>query len=491
MRLRPPDRQERGERGAIAIMTALLAVVLLGVVALGVDIATQVNQSQMLHDTIDAAAHAGAYRLPASGSGASTDALASAVKNDPTLTGGLAPTVSLFCVVASKWNGSSWAVDTTQIPATCDPTVEKGLGYTGKKCNTIICSIPCRTTEFCNTVMVTGTKPVPYSFAPVIGINAGSTGLISSAACKGPCGKVLPNPMDVVVVADRTSSMIKNNYDYTGDLILGVKGMLRVMTPSQQYVALGTIGRSKTTNHSTAACDTNNQGLSYPSDSKNLGAWVPVNYSNDYLSGTSINQNSSLIKALDCLTTHSGTGTNLASSMKAAARYLLGPSSGFDTSTAYPAGPTRTGTVRKAIIFETDGVPYQEYDNGGSVALNDSKDIGETDIGLACKNFGDVATNAKAPGADILVITVAYNVKMTDKCGASARLDMTMAAAASPKSPGVPSAANFDCGDPNGRISENGDGDNFFCAALGDDMEPIFTTAIGQFGNGIRLIELP
>ena len=62
MRLRLPDRGERGERGAIAVITALLAVVFLAVAALGVDITTQVNERQKLHDTIDAAALAGAYR---------------------------------------------------------------------------------------------------------------------------------------------------------------------------------------------------------------------------------------------------------------------------------------------------------------------------------------------------------------------------------------------------------------------------------------------
>ena len=279
MRLRLPDRGERGERGAIAIMTALLAVVFLAVAALGVDITSQVNQRQKLHDTIDAAAHAGAYRLPASGTLAVLDAKTFAASNDSTAP---VPAVDFFCVVASTFSGSIWIVDTTQIPATCNPASEKaGSTYTGFRCNTKICSIPCPAAgDVCNTVRVTGTKPVPFSFAPVIGINQGSTGSVTSAACKGSCGTIPPNPMDVAVVADRTGSM--STADKTA-MITGIKGMFQVMTPSQQYVALGTIGRSAASLASTS-CTGSNKALSEPAASPTAAdPWIPVPFSNDYL----------------------------------------------------------------------------------------------------------------------------------------------------------------------------------------------------------------
>ena len=58
------SRRRRDESGAVAIMFALLATVLMGMAALGVDLASQVNERQKLQDAMDAGAQAGAYQLP-------------------------------------------------------------------------------------------------------------------------------------------------------------------------------------------------------------------------------------------------------------------------------------------------------------------------------------------------------------------------------------------------------------------------------------------
>ena len=483
MRLRFRDHGEGDERGAIAVMTAFLIVGLLAVAALGVDITSQVNERQKLYDTIDASAHAGAFRLPTSGTLARSDALAFATKNDPVVT----PDVDFFCVVASKWNGSAWVVDTTQIPATCNPA-SRGINFTGYRCNSRICSIPCDPAagDSCNTVRVTGNKPVPFSFAPAIGIAGGTTGAVTSVACKGSCGTVPLNPMDVAVVADRTGSM--SSTDITA-MITGIKGMFQVMTPSQQYVALGTIGRSKL-GAASATCSSTLKALSEPSTSTTLGPWMPVPFSADYLTPgtTTINTNSNLVNAVQCIKNSSGTGTHLASPLKTAARYLLG----IDPNNLGSL-PARTGTIRKAIIFETDGAPNESIPTGGSTALDIAGDVSSTVTtnDTACNNFKTVATNAKNAG--VLVVTVAYNVS-TNKCSTmtgSAKLVDTLAVAASPTASGAVSAANFDCGTTAGRNSENADGDFFFCAATGTDMAAIFKTAFVQIANGIRLIRLP
>jgi hypothetical protein len=179
--------------------------------------------------------------------------------------------------------------------------------------------------------------------------------------------------------------------------------------------------------------------------------------------------------------------------MKAAARYLLGPSSPYDPSNNISSLPARTGIVRKAIIFETDGAPNEKF-TGGDPALNSSGGIGSTSTNTdkSCDNFRDVAENAKAAG--ILVVTVAYNVS-SGKCSSmtnSVRLVDRLAAAATDQAPGVPSTVGTnDCGSVGGRNTENADGDYFFCAASGSDMASIFSTALGQLAKGIRMIQLP
>ena len=139
-------------------------------------------------------------------------------------------------------------------------------------CSDTLCAVPCalqaKTTNNwnpgnstynnrpikCNTIRVGAEQDVPFSFAGVMGINEGSTGSQISVACAGSCGAVAPNPMDVVVVADRTLSMTCRSAasltgdspctDYREDLVNGIKSMLQVMTPEQQFVSLGALGPS-------------------------------------------------------------------------------------------------------------------------------------------------------------------------------------------------------------------------------------------------------
>lgn len=500
MRLRPPDTGE-GERGAIAVLVALLMVVVFAMAALGVDTASQVNQHQKLYDTIDAAAHAGAYKLPTSGTMARSDATASATTNDPQLylaSNAPAPVVNLFCVVASKLqSGTTYIVDNTQIPATCNP-VAAGGSYTGYKCSDKICSIPCDGgSDVCNTVRVSDNKVVPFAFAPVIGINQGGTGTVTSAACKGPCGTAPQNPMDVAVVADRTGSMSDSDI---AAMIAGIKSMFQIMTPSQQYVALGTIGRSKAGAASIYCSGSTLKALSEPSTTSASGPWVPVPFSNDYLvpGTTTVNTGtappaSSLVNSVECLK-NKFSPTFLASPMKAAARYLLN----IDANNIGSL-PARNGTVRKAIIFETDGQPT-ETTTGGSTTLSVAGDITSTNGTTACSNLSTVATNAKAAG--ILVVTVGFNLLVEDsgdmvpvRCNgdpdsSSPRVKDVLAAAASPAPSGAVSASQNWCDSTSARAAENADGDYFFCGGAAD-MTTIYKTAFSQVNNQIRLIQLP
>ncbi len=482
---RPRPSARRDERGVVTVIVAFLSIVLMMAAALAIDSSMRTNRQQSLRAGLDSAAQSGAYKLP-DANAAKADALTFVRLHDASETGSLAPSVDFWCVVASTGSGPNYSVDSAQIPSTCNPgpapyTV---ANYPMLRCSALLCAIPCPTTATCNTIRVSQARDVPFTFAPAGGIYTGSTGAVLSVACKGTCGTLITNPMDVAVIADRTGSMSAG--DVTA-MIAGIKGMYQVMTPSQQYVALGGIGRSATTTNSTASCDSTNQGLTWPSASATAGQWIPVKFSNDYLTGTSLNTASPLVKGTNCLTNKSSTATHLAAPFKAAARYLLG----YDANNLSSL-PARVGTPQKAIIFETDGQPNETL-SGGSANLSTPGDLGSSNGNTACGNLNTVATNAKA--ANILVVTVAYNlVKNCDGTSGSTSsptVASQLAAAASPRSPGVPSLADNDCTTAGGRAAENADGDFFFCGASGDDLAPLFKTAFGQIAGKIRLLNLP
>lgn len=441
-------RVRQDQSGAVAIMFALLAAVLMGCAALGVDFASQVNERQKLQDAMDAGAQAGAYALPGNGTQSLADATAFAKAADSIAT----PTVDYFCVIGSVANGSAWTLDATQIPSVCNPASAKvGTSYTGMKCNSRICSIPCKPAlgDQCNTIRLSDSKTVPFTFARVLGISSGGTGATQSVACKGSCGTIPPNPLDVTVVADRTGSMSATDVN---SMITGIKSMLKVMTPSQQYVSLGSIGRASST--APSSCK------SSPSTSATSGPWIPTPFTTGYLNaaGTDVNTSSQLIKDISCLTTASSTGTSLASPMKAAARYLLGSAVGA-TNNLSSLPVRQTGTPRKVLIFETDGQPNETAATAGTTSLSSSADVFSnvasttsnlvttgpvpvpvtvttttgsgankitinttttyntttktttvTNVGgqNACSNLQNVAAQAKAAG--ILVVTIAYNL---------------------------------------------------------------------------------
>jgi hypothetical protein len=468
--MRRPRVRRRTEGGAVAVLFAILALLLLMMSAFAVDLTMQVNRKHYLQDTLDAAAQAGAFDLPSDTATARTSALTFAAAHDATATGANAPFVDFWCVVAS----TSGAVDTTQIPSTCYPgaapyTISK---YAGLVCGPLLCAIPCvqpvpnngTPAVSCNTIRVTSKRDVPFSFAPAGGINQGSTGAVISVACRGACGTVAPNPMDVAIVADRTPSMSTPDLQA---MQAGIKSMLQVMEPSQQYVTLGTINRSSTTTRSTASCNSTGKGLTWPTSNPSVGQFMPMAFYKDYLTGTALNTSSKLVQGLNCLDDQRDnvSGTALASPMKAAARYLLG----MDPNNLGSL-PERNPTPKKVIIFETDGQPWEVPSTGGSTNLEDTSNGGDVfsnvnskvtngpvtttststssstqnrQVGWfstykdtynyttttttkttttsytggqnACANLASVAQKARAKG--ILIITIAYNLSRQAQCG--------------------------------------------------------------------------
>ncbi|MEO8219480.1 MAG: pilus assembly protein TadG-related protein [Specibacter sp.] len=466
------DRKSREfrERGAASVFLVLMIPVLFGALAVALDFGKLVYQQQQLSNAMDASALAAVHELP-NPVAAETTAKKFATLNDPQA----APVVTFWCIVASS--GAGRTVATGQIPGVCDPGTTAGA-----RCTETICAIPCPKTSDrkCNSVTVTDDKDVPFDFAPVIGINSGNTGAQSATACNGSCGALSPNPMDVALVADRTGSMTDTNRD---KMIAGIKKTLQTMTKEQQYVALGTIHRSKS---APGTCITEPSG-------NNTGPWIPVPFSNNYTLNPAtpgatppLNTTSTLYQGLDCLNSSSG-GTYLAAPMKAAARYVLGEDA--NNLGSLPVRPTST-PAKKAIIFETDGQP-NEANIAGSRLIKTAGDIGSSNGNTACDNLTAVAGNAK--DLDVLIVTVAFGDAGTKNCDGSNGngVARALAASASKDASGNVSQANYDCATLNGRIAENRDGDFFFCAADGDELGPIFTAAINAISPNSHLIRIP
>lgn len=457
------------ERGASVVIFALLLPALFAAGALALDIGKLVAERQHLSNALDAGALAGAVSLPGDPAAAKTAALAYAKANDPEAL----PAVTFWCVVAST--GTAKLPDVTQFATVCNPGT-----VLGAKCDLKICAIPCTPGlgRTCNTITLTDDKPVPFDLAPVIGVDSGNTGGLAANACQGSCGAQIPNPMDIIMVADRTGSMSSSDRN---SMVAGIKSTLQTMTKEQQYVALGTIHKSAPT----AACSSTASG-------DMLGTWVPVPFSNDYNQPSAIpgakpdlNTNSNLVnKGLNCLNKSSG-GTHLASPLKSAARYLLGKDPNNLASL-----PARTFPPKKAIIFETDGQPNESGAASGSTSLDVAGDVINSNGLAACNNLKAVAANAKAE--KILIVTVAFGDATSARCASGeAYVRDVLAAAASPDDSGNPSVANNNCGDAAKRTIENSDGDYFFCAANGSELGPIFASAVNAVTKNSILLRIP
>ena len=468
--------REFRERGAASILFLLLIPVLFGAIALALDFGTLVYQREHLSNALDSAALAAAQELPNNPAAAKTTAIKFAQANDPKSN----PTITFWCVVASS--GAGKTVDAGQVPGICDPGTTAGA-----RCSTSICAIPCTAVagHVCNTITVADGRNVPFSFAPVIGIKSGNTGALSANACRGSCGAMSPNPMDVAIVADRTGSMIDTNRNA---MVAGIKNTLQTMTQTQQYVALGTIHRSSAT---PGSC------ITTPSTTATTGPWIPVPFSNNYtlppaIPGTKppLNTSSTLVSGLNCLSA-SSKGTFLASPMKAAARYVLG----LDPNNLSGPGklPDRSSPARKAIIFETDGQP-NETSVGAYKSLGTAGDMGSTDGDVACANLTNIANEAKAAPNNVIIVTVAFGDAYSKKCSDSSKalyVRDVLAGAASPDAKKNPSKADNDCSTAALRAAENSDGDNFFCAADGSELGPIFTSAINAISPNAHLLRIP
>ncbi len=466
MLTRPTDagtrrtRRRDGQQGQIVVVFALMLVVLMGFAALVVDIGVLRRANQELWSALDAGALAGASQLPANGSNATTLASKFARDNYPGLPSGDI-SISYRCLVGDR-DGNS-VPDSMDIPVVCDP----GGNVAGQWiCADGVCAAPCVPSEgdTCNTIVVTSRATVPFRFGPAVGVDEGRTQIVTSAACKGPCGAAPDVPLDLVVIVDRTSSMSATDMTDAKD---AAKSVLTYLNPASQHVALGLLGPSNT-GTSCSGANSPAKGLggsaaqygsTYPSD---LSKWIPVGLTGtggapvneSYLSGTAVNPSSLIVKTINCMT-QSSTGTNLSTPIKMARQYL--------------AASGRSG-VKKAILFETDGTP--NYSSAGTAS------------DFTCLAASTEAAAAKT--ANVEIFTVGFGVTSADLCpdtsGTWKGKSVTHVLA---------DMATLSVDDAGCVAAENTDGDNFFCQPKSGDLQSVFVSAVTQLTTGTRLVRLP
>lgn len=516
------------ERGAVAVILAICMVVVMVGAALGFDIAKLAYERQALRAAIDAAAQAGSYALP-DAVAARNDAKDYALRSAPDLNLNRDQViVQLYCAVSVK--AGTTLPDESQVPGICNPGSGWSRGQAATGCNSEMCLLPCADNGSCNTIKVSYEKTVQFMFGPVINIPTGSTGAVSSAACRGVCGKITPNPMNVVVMADRTYSMSSTA---VGDLKTGLRNMLTSMTRQHQFVAFGTIHKSITQTVSGQSCLTgvaaNDDDLytadSYTTttdrwgrttttlnDSKRFkGTWVPVGYSSDYTTGSTqtnnlaLNTSSTLVKSINCLQhKDNGIGTQLASALKGAAQYVLNDANVTANVSATTIADRNLleRPIRKVIILETDGRPDEVLTSPDSdVTLNNSNDIGASGDGeKGCTNLKKIANQIKALPDNVLIITIGYGDVNYMTCAkkstsssnpygnvtGSSTVKSVLANVASPVNATTPSTA-----DKATCAEENADNDYYFCAANGDELNSIFLTAFSKISGNTKLVKVP
>ncbi len=430
----------RSERGSVLVLASAGLLVVIGAAAFSIDVGLLIHERQNVQNATDAGALAGAQLLPDNGSGAAAMAIQYAMKNDPNLRADQVQ-VSFRCLVSAS-NGSP---NLGEVPGACDPKSNANWTVKGN-----IAASPCvpASGDKCNVIVVTASNTVDFHLAPVLGIDSGSTGTMTSAACRGACGSPSTAPVDLVIIIDRTSSMSSGDITNARN---AANAVLRVYNPAFQWVGLGLLGSSS----SSSSCG-GSPSVKARAASSATGNWLPVGLTGTgapineaYVnSSKTLNSGTRLVKAIACFDT-SSTGTDLASPTAAAAAYLR--SNGRTNAT-------------KGIILMTDGTPN----------------------GSTCAAANSAAAAAKSGSPQIEVYTVGFGVSTSDKCPDSSgtykgksviQLLADMAT----------SSVQLGCAS-----GDNSNKDHFFCLPTTSDLATIFqTAALGLASGSTRLVSIP
>ena len=436
----------------MVVLAALLMVALLGSVAFALDLARLRHERHVLQGAVDLGALAGAGTLPVRGVAqanlATTTARQIAFANAPDLPPS-SLSVEFRCVVTDpEGNGGA---DSLDVRFACGPGTG-GNWTSGWSTRHGKASHACDPYggDLCNTIYLRASNVIDYFFAPVFGINQGSTGAVMGAACKGFCGQP-SSPLDVVMVIDRSRSMTESDMANARNAALAV---LELYDPAIQSVGLVGLPYHRSSNKCLV-----NTSQTYPTTGN---AWRLVPFSTDYqLSNGTLNPTSDLVRTLQCLqrapdnvtTNPSGAGhTDLGDPLETAGRMLTNDS---------------RADVPDVIIFLSDGEANQPRFN------------------QPCSYAATRATAAKTRGIDIF--TIAYGVAAArctyDTSGTyrntyASTFFANVATDSVDNSPGT-------C-----LPTENTDGDHYFCETGSADLEPVFRRIAVAALERTRLVDI-
>ncbi|MGH2408295.1 MAG: VWA domain-containing protein [Candidatus Limnocylindrales bacterium] len=453
--------RKRRERGQILVLFVLVLVAVMGAAALVIDVGILRTTNARLQNAFDAGALAGSALLPDDPNGASALAYQFALRNYPDLTPADV-TVTFRCVIG----GLSGAPRASDVQAgVCNP----GLNH-AFTCNVTGCQnagsppvnweadcVPAEGNK-CNTIVLTGKVNVAYHFGPAVGVDSGSTQLVTAVGCTGLCGQKPTNPIDLVIIVDRSGSM--SGVDAT-NARTATDSVRKSYDPAEQWIGLSLLGPSQTTAGCQSWHSNANPGTAaFPAD---LRRWVPIGLSGDSpapnVDAYTTDPLSPLAHAIACFDVNGS--TDLSDPIYAAI---------FELTNYGRANAT------KGIIMMTDGQPNQ------SVAAPVGNNY--------CAEASQAATTAKNAGIEFFTIGFGLdggnNATCDDSTGAWHGLQARTLLASMATQPSVDGGCEG---------TSNTDGDHFFCvpktAGISGNLTTQFQRAASALAGGTKLIKLP
>ncbi len=283
-------------------------------------------------------------------------------------------------------------------------------------------------------------------FARAIGFDSLTVSKSAVATYEPPQSQA--QPLDLVVLLDRTSSMRTFPHEDAFDkLKVAANALLDSLDPSQVHVALGLTGPS-----STSACSSVGGVGAYGNAKSSVtgGLWMVAPNPQALPVANYRDPNSQIRRTISCMNT-SSVGTNLGDPIAEAVTYM----SNYHTPGA-----------KQAILLMTDGEANEPNSTSCTYAYQRAREAKDAGITLVTVGFGIEGHTCTSGAGE----NGAYMNKQVTQLLA----DMARAAAN-----GAPSDDDLACTSVGTNpIPENQDDDNFYCVPKDQDLAEIFVQAV-------------